>query len=272
MILSISALILAAGKGTRMNSSKPKVLHTVLGAPMLQYVIDAASQAGCDDIGIVIGGDLEDFADILDKNPLVRVCVQNQRRGTGDAVAAAEVLYSDVQKPHFADGNCVRGAAKSAEYILICLGDTPGLKSETLQSFIKESIDCDADLAVLGMNVPDSKGYGRLKIGADGLLLGIVEEKDADKDEKKINLCNSGVIFSKTKTLFKYLDRLTCDNANHEYYLTDCFEIAIKAGSPVFVYKTDHYEELQGVNTQEQLQKVATIMASNNGSASACVE
>ncbi len=272
MISSVSALILAAGKGTRMKSDLPKVLHTVLGKAMLQYVIDAARGSGCSDVSLVIGGDLAEFSKILEDNASLRVCRQNQRRGTGDAVASAVSLYSNAAKPYFSDGECLRGDPYNAEYILVCLGDTPALRPATLAAFISDSVERGADLAVLGMLVPDPTGYGRLKIGSDGNLQKIVEQKDANESELAINLCNSGVIFAKTEKLFEYLNDLTNNNVSGEYYLTDCFEIAINAGNQVSVYQTDAYEELLGVNTPEQLQSMEAMMALDEGRTSSCAE
>jgi bifunctional UDP-N-acetylglucosamine pyrophosphorylase/glucosamine-1-phosphate N-acetyltransferase len=254
--LTVSAVILAAGLGKRMKSTMPKVLHQVCGRPMLEWILDALSTTSVSDICLVLGDNLVDFSNFLNKFPQTRVCIQKNRLGTGDAVAATAVCFDKVKTPRFSSGERLRGHMVKADYLLICAGDTPAITGETLEEFMTECLDSSSELGVLGMIVPNPQGYGRLVLDAKGQLQSIVEERDADAATKALKLCNSGVIFAKADLLFELLDGIKPQNAQGEYYLTDCFGAARQRGISVFVKASTSYQEFQGVNDPEQLKAV----------------
>lgn len=271
----ISAVILAAGKGTRMKSDLPKVLHTVCGKTLLDHVIASVRLAGVSRIGLVLSTELDAFETFLEREPEVDVCIQSLRRGTGDAVASAAVFYEGVKKPRFAQLQLHRGSAGESDHVLICAGDTPALDPTVMKEFLTSHIQSGASVSVLGMKIGDPTGYGRLVLSSDGKsLLSIVEHKDASEQERKIDICNTGVFIVRTKELFEYLDLLTDDNVQNEYYLTDIVAIARRlkekdggtqrenAGAVVQAFVTDKWEMFQGVNTPEQKASVEAYMQS----------
>ncbi len=249
----IAGLVLAAGKGTRMKSSVPKVLHQVGGVPMLERILDTLRQVGISSIGAVLNKEIRPFQSFLSKNNSLRVCLQQLENGTGGAVASAACLFREVDSISYAPSQLHIGPPlENIQYLLICAGDTPGISSELIRCFINGCIESNAKLGVLGMKVPNSKGYGRLILDSKGQLDRIVEEKDASEQEKDVKLCNSGVFFGERAFIFELLKGITNRNAQQEYYLTDCVKAAKKFGG-VFVHQTDSWQELQGVNTPEEL-------------------
>lgn len=257
--LDVASIILAAGKGTRMKSQKPKVLHPVCGSPLIVHVIRSLSKSHVHRHCLVLGGDLDAFDPILKAYPEITTAVQENRLGTGDAVAAAACAFPKAPRPPFAKGHIHRGDSIDSDYVIITAGDTPALNPDILQDFMKHCLKAKASLAVLGMRHPQPFGYGRL-IVENGELERIVEEKDADDKTKAINLCNSGVIFAKTEFLFSCLENISDDNAQKEYYLTDCFAVARERGQPALVYETQQYRSFDGVNTRLQLATIEQWM------------
>lgn len=257
---TISALILAAGKGTRMKSALPKVLHPVMGQPMVKWVMDVVKKAGASDVTLVLSPEAKLFADLLNAHPDVRVAVQTTQRGTGDAVAAAAKAYTHAAQPAWAESQLSRGKASSTDWVLICAGDTPGINDQTIRDFIVASLRANQKLAVLGMNVRDPKNYGRIVTSPNGGVARIVEERDADNEVKKIKLCNSGIIFAQVAWLYTLLGGLTPNNAQNEYYLTDIFLASASAGEPAFVFQTDAESEFAGVNDRAQLEQLERAM------------
>jgi len=257
----VAGLMLAAGKGTRMGSSLPKVLHEVGGKPMLSWALECVQQAAVSPVCLVLGGDLAAFSAIIAQySPTV--CVQNQRRGTGDAVAAAACGFQGVEVPSFADGSLFQGEPIAAEYVLVCYGDVPGIASGTLKEFTEQCLARGARLGVIGMRHPTPFGYGRLVTNEKDEVLQIVEERDATAAQREIQLCNTGIIFAKTDWLFSLVNELRPDNAQGEYYLTDCFALSHQRGKPAYVYATDDWQGFNGVNTPEQRQAVEEVMRS----------
>lgn len=257
---TISAVILAAGKGTRMKSTLPKVLHPVMGRSMLEWVIDAAKKAGATDTTLVLSSETKPFAAIVAAHPDTKIALQKSQRGTGDAVASAAKAYKKAKLPSWATSELVSGSPSDADWVLICAGDTPAINAQTIRQFIQETIASGRRLGVLGMIVPEPKGYGRLIKTSDGGLSHIVEERDADAATKKITLCNSGVIFAKTGWLFELLEGLSPTNSQNEYYLTDIFAAAAKCAEPAFVFESFAANEFQGVNDRIQLDAVERAM------------
>ena len=255
----ISSIVLAAGKGTRMKSGRPKVLHTLAGRPMLGWVVDALAAAGVHHGTLVLSAELDSFKPFLATHEHLAVAIQEARQGTGDAVAAAAFALHHVVKPAFARGRLHHGHPVSSRAVIICAGDTPALDPALLTRFIEDCQHSGAVLGVLGMRVPDPKGYGRC-ITHQGQLVGIIEERDATAEQRAVNICNSGVIWAQTPNLFDLLAKLRPDNAQAEYYLTDCVRLAHAAGLSTKLFVTDDWESFSGINDRRQLAAVESIL------------
>ena len=249
----VAGIVLAAGKGTRMRSTRPKVLHTVLGRPMVGWVLDSLAKAGVKHSVLVIGPDHSPFAPFLQQHPELALAVQLRQKGTADAVAAAQGLFSSGNGARlipYAEGSILRGHAMTATHVLICAGDTPALDGEELSRFVTSH--STSDVAILGMEAADPKGYGRLVV-VDGALTGIVEEKDADPETKKIRLVNSGVVLARREVLFELLEQVTPNNAQGEYYLTDVVKLAYQQGYVTTAHVATDANQFAGVNDRQQL-------------------
>ena len=240
MTRSCLAIILAAGEGTRMRSSKPKVMHKIAGLPMLHHVIDVSAKAGCDEIAVVAGTGFDEVnSSIQNKYEQATVFEQKERLGTGHAVLAA------------------RDALVSGhDDVIVLFGDTPLLRPGTLLS-LREQLAKGAAVAVLGFQAEDPTGYGRL-IVEDGELVAIREHKDASEAELDIKFCNGGIMGLAGAHALQLLDAVSNDNAKGEYYLTDVAEIARANGLSVSPMEADE-SELLGVNNRNDLAEVEAI-------------
>jgi bifunctional UDP-N-acetylglucosamine pyrophosphorylase/glucosamine-1-phosphate N-acetyltransferase len=256
----VSAIILAAGKGTRMKSSLPKVLHPVMGRTMVEWVIEVARKSGASDMTLVLSQDTKPFDELLARCQGVRVTVQNQQRGTGDAVASAAAAFEQAKIPAWAQSVLKTGVPSKSGWVLICAGDTPAMNPQTIREFIQGTISSNKKLGVLGMRVPEPRGYGRLVQTQTGGLARIVEERDANSEERAINLVNTGVVFAEVSWLFSLLSGISPNNAQNEYYLTDIFAAAVGRGEAAYVYETQDAEQFAGVNDRSQLEAVERVM------------
>lgn len=248
---SVAAIVLAAGKGTRMKSKTPKVLHKVCGVPMIERILAALKKAGIEDSCLVVSEDYQDLQTAISKS--TTAVIQHQRLGTGEAVAASANAFCGENLPKYAKSTLIGTKLLDANYVLICAGDTPALDSSLISDFIKTSLKQQVKLSVIGMQMDNPFGYGRLVCNEKSELIEIVEEKDASEEQKKITLCNSGVIFADRRYLFSCLSQLTNDNKQNEYYLTDCFRVAAKESKEIYVYETKCAESFLGVNDRQQL-------------------
>jgi len=238
MSASDAAVILAAGLGTRMKSALPKVLHRVGGLPMVRHVIAATEPLGLVRTVVVVGPDMDAVAGAVAPHP---VAVQGERLGTAHAVQAArEALGNDV------DGT-----------VLILYGDTPLIRTATLERMRAARRD-GAAVVVLGFRPADPNGYGRLVLDGGGRLERIVEDRDASPAEKKIDLCNSGVMAVDGARLFDLLGRVGNDNAKGEYYLTDIVALARGDGGDCAVIEAPA-DELMGVDSRAGLAQAETV-------------
>jgi bifunctional UDP-N-acetylglucosamine pyrophosphorylase / glucosamine-1-phosphate N-acetyltransferase len=237
------AIVLAAGKGTRMKSALPKVLHRIAGASMLSHALGAAKAADVSRICLVVGPDMQEVgaaATALD--PKLEVFVQSEQLGTADAVRAARKAFQSF------DGD-----------VLVLYGDTPLLRPETIAA-VRRELGAGADLAVLGFETENPTGYGRLLLDARGSLAGIREEKDATPAERALKLCNSGIMaFRSSKTLEALLGRIGNQNAKREFYLTDAVALARADGLDAQVVLADS-DEVLGVNSRAELAHAEAIM------------
>jgi len=229
--MDFTAIILAAGKGTRMKSSLPKPLHRVGGHPMLGWSIDAARAAGATRTIAVLAPGSDDIQHWLDDTG---IAIQQKQLGTGNAVAAA------------------RDAVGMDDGIAIVMfADTPLVRADSIAALVSKVAD-GAAVAVAAFEPVDPTGYGRLVQGPNGTIESIVEEREASETQKKINLCNGGIMAAKTPLLFHLLDRVRNDNAKGEYYLTDIIAHASAGGHRVAHNIIDETEIL-GVNDRVDL-------------------
>jgi bifunctional UDP-N-acetylglucosamine pyrophosphorylase/glucosamine-1-phosphate N-acetyltransferase len=238
-----AAIILAAGKGTRMQSALPKVMHEVAQLPMVGHVIKTAQAAGLGPITLVVSPEMATvtvFAQTLADD--VREVHQTEQLGTGHAVLCAKKSLETF------DGN-----------LMILYGDTPLITAETITK-LQECLLADARtaVAVLGFTPPDAGSYGRLIMNAERTLERIVEAKDANASELKVTLCNSGVIALRGNIAWEMLERIENNNAKGEYYLTDVVAIARAAGYTARVVEADA-DEVLGVNSRVELAQAEAI-------------
>ena len=260
----IVPLVLAAGQGKRMQSSLPKVMHFVCDKPMLEHVLDLCRKISTRPAAVLINAEQTSIRQYLEENfPHVAICVQKKPRGTADAVASFAALFKNALKPSYVDSELVSGSEQNAAFALILYGDVPGINIETLNRFIAFSQEKNSDVALIGMMAKNPTGYGRIFLGEDGNIRKIIEERDCTDVERKIQLCNTGVFLVRVKVLFEILSEILPNNAQNEYYLTDCVPIALKKNLKVDVFETFGYEEFLGVNDPEQLKQVEAIMRKN---------
>jgi len=240
----LQVVILAAGEGTRMRSSRPKVLHPVLGRPMLEYVLHAVENLKPMNIAVVIGHGAARVREQIGKPRGLKWVEQAEQLGTAHAVLQCEKV------------------GKTAQDVLIVCGDTPRLKSETLASLIEAHQSSGSAVSLLSAKLDDPHGYGRVLRGDDGSCLGIVEEKDASAEQRGIREINSGIYCVKREVLFDLLHQIENDNAQGEYYLPDMLPLALKEGLKVQVLPVDDVSEISGINDRAQLAEVEAVMQS----------
>jgi len=240
---SALAIILAAGKGTRMKSERPKVLHRLAGATLLAHALRAAKGAGLDRLAVVLSPGMDEVgaaASALD--PALEIFVQAEQLGTADAVKAARRAFEEFPGQ-----------------VLILYGDTPLLRAETIGR-VRAELEAGADLVVIGFETENPTGYGRLLLDDRGGLIGIREEKDASEEERALTLCNSGIMgFRSGKTLLNLLGRIGNDNAKKEFYLTDAVALARADRLEARIVQSSAAEVL-GVNSRGELAQAEAVM------------
>jgi bifunctional UDP-N-acetylglucosamine pyrophosphorylase/glucosamine-1-phosphate N-acetyltransferase len=235
------SVILAAGKGTRMRSDLPKVLHRIAGRSMLGHVLALARSVGDSKLAVVVGPGMENVRhEALAGAPDATVVVQENQLGTADAVLAAR----DAIASHNGD-------------LVVLFADTPLIQPETVQKLIGE-LDKGAQLAVLGFEARDPGSYGRLITGADGTLSAIREAKDASPAELAIRLCNSGVMAFRLEAPLDVLGKIGNANAKGEFYLTDAVEIVRSSGGRAAIVVCEE-DEVLGVNARTELAQAEAI-------------
>lgn len=235
------AVILAAGKGTRMKSKLPKALHPICGKPMTRYVIDACKNSEIDDITVVIGHGAELVREGLGDD--VRYAIQEEQLGTGDACRRA------VEAIGHTDGD-----------VLILPGDTPLVSSEVLRKLIESHTASKADATVLTTILPDGGNYGRVIRTADGSVAAIVEAKDATPEQRQVREINAGIYCFKLNLLMTYLQQLRPDNAQSEYYLTDVIGLMVRDRRRVEAVVSDDTDAVEGINDRLQLARLTAIV------------
>ncbi len=237
--MGATALILAAGEGTRMKSDLPKVAHRVLGVPMVSYVVEAAHAAGCGRVVVVTGHRAEAVEALLEGVECVR---QDRQLGTGHAVM------------------CARDALERTGSLLVLSGDSPLIRPETISALVAAREGSGAAVAVLTARMDEPAGYGRIVRDADGGVAGIVEQKDCTPEQCAIDEVNTGTYCFDAAALFEHLDRLDIDNAQGEYYLTDMIALFEEEGLGVAALTVDDPLETLGVNSRVQLAEANKAM------------
>jgi UDP-N-acetylglucosamine diphosphorylase/glucosamine-1-phosphate N-acetyltransferase len=235
-IKDLAVLILAAGKGTRMKSDMPKVLHFLGGKPLLSYSLDLAQELGSERTMVVVGHQAGRVKEAFAGNPGLLYVLQEPQLGTGHAVMAAAPELKDWQGP-----------------VLILCGDVPGLKAETCRRLLDRHLRNGEALTVLGMDLPDPAAYGRMVLDDQDRLTRIVEFRDASDEERAINLVNAGIYVGQARAMLEFLPRLATDNDQQEYYLTDLVEMMHGDGLKVGYAVCPDPLEVAGVNSKEEL-------------------
>ncbi len=239
----VKAVILAAGKGTRMKSELPKVIHKALGKPMVEYSIEAAVEAGADmsDVCLVVGHKADMVKDVVGEG--VTYVLQEEQLGTGHAVKCAKEFIGT-------DG-----------LTMVLCGDTPLITGATLKTLVDTHIAENNAITVLTAKVDDPTGYGRIIKDEDGNFIKIVEQKDASEEEQKVNEINSGMYLFDSDILSQTLDMIDNNNAQGEYYLTDTIEIVKNKNlGRVATVVVKDANEIKGVNSPEQLKEAEDIL------------
>ncbi|OSN07266.1 bifunctional UDP-N-acetylglucosamine diphosphorylase/glucosamine-1-phosphate N-acetyltransferase GlmU [Lonsdalea iberica] len=234
---AISVVILAAGKGTRMYSDLPKVLHTLAGKPMVQHVIDTAMKVGAERVHLVYGHGGDRLKKTLSGEALNWV-LQAEQLGTGHAMQQAAPAFTD------------------DEDILMLYGDVPLISEATLKRLVQAKPE--GGIGLLTVNVGDPTGYGRI-VRRDHAVVGIVEHKDASEAQREICEINTGILVAGGRDLKRWLSQLTNDNAQGEFYITDIIAMAAREGRHVAAVHPERPSEVEGVNNRLQLARLERI-------------
>jgi bifunctional UDP-N-acetylglucosamine pyrophosphorylase/glucosamine-1-phosphate N-acetyltransferase len=233
--MRLAVVILAAGQGKRMRSSSPKVLHPIAGRPMLAHVVDTARQLEPASISVVYGHGGEHVRDSLGQNDL-RWWLQAEQLGTGHALTQALPDIDD------------------RATILVLYGDVPLIRRSTLQELLAGLQG--HGISLLSVLLSDPAGYGRIVRDHKGCVRRIVEEKDASEAERAITEVNTGILAARAADLRRWLDRIDNENAQGEYYLTDCIGLAVMEGAAVHAELCGDADEVRGINDKRQLAQV----------------
>jgi len=239
--MSLKVIILAAGKGTRMKSAMPKVLHCVAEKPMVEHVVDAAGSLGAEKTVLVVGHGADQVKSTVTRD--VVYVEQTEQLGTGHAVQQALPML----EPN--------------DTVLIGYGDVPLTKPETFKQLIDDVTD--SNIALLTVIMEDPTGYGRIIRDDADNVQGIVEQKDATEDQLQVKEGNTGILAARASVLAELLGRIDNKNAQQEYYLTDIFALAVEQGLSITTHHPEHEWETAGVNSRLQLAELERIYQLN---------
>ncbi len=231
----MAAVILAAGKSTRMRSELPKVLHPVCGRPMLAYVVDACRAAGAVECVVVVGHRKESVIAAFAGEPGLRWVEQAEQKGTGHAVG------------------CAREAIQGFEHVLVVCGDGPLIRGTTLRALVGRHVASGAAATLATAELNDPTGYGRILRDADGRFVRIVEHNDCTPAQRAVREVNPSYYAFRTADLLSALDELSPDNAKGEYYLTDAFAGLLRRGRPVEAFAAVPADEVRSINARHEL-------------------
>ena len=233
--MNLAAIILAAGKGSRMRSSTPKVLHKIAGLPLLGHVLNLTESMRVNETRVVVGYESGQIEDYLKNRGSDAVCVRQARQlGTGDAVKCTKESLKDF------DG-----------HLMILCGDVPFINKRSVLEMSKK-ISAGADIVILGFESSEPKNYGRIIINNKNQIEGVIEEKDANLAQKELTLCNSGIYYGKKSIIFSLLEEVRSDNAQLEFYLTDIIKLGSQRGLKIELCECGSNETL-GINCRADL-------------------
>lgn len=241
--IDVAAVILAAGKGTRMQSDVPKVLHKINFKSLINYVIESAIKVVGDNIHVVVGHQAQKVKDEIKKQFNVVYAFQEQMLGTGDAVKVA-----------------LAGLPEKIENVLVLNGDVPFVKAGTLFNLINTHRVNRNAVTLLTVEIDDPTGYGRIIQNNSGDMICIKEEVDATFEEKRVKKINSGIYCFDREFLEYVIPRIEPDNAQEEYYLTDAMKIAIDKNKKIGLIQADDWREVAGINTLAQLERAKILL------------
>lgn len=240
----LSVIVLAAGKGKRMKSQIPKVLHPILGQPLLHYILATIKELNPKNVFTVTGYKKESVISYIKSNfPEVNTVVQEDQLGTAHAVYTVREKRDSL-----------------AKNTLVLSADTPLISSKTLKELIKNKEKTGSRVSLVTAVVPDPGGYGRIIKDGKGDIARIVEEADTDAGERKIKEVNTSIYCFETESLFDNIKKIETQNVQNEYYLTDIIETLVKGGNKVSCLKIRDYIEIKGVNNRVQLSRLESIM------------
>lgn len=240
-MFAFTTIVLAAGKGTRMQSEFPKVLHPLCGEPMIQHIVSATKQAGGQRTVVVVGHQAERVKRALPNS--VEFVHQREQKGTGHAVLQAESVLADIRGP-----------------VLITCGDTPLYRTETLRSFVDNHMKAKAAASVLTAFVSDPTGYGRIVRSPEGEFQSVVEDSDASEVQRDIKEINTGTYCVNAEHLFSALHKIKPQNAQGEYYLPDVLFHLATQGQTVRAESVADANEALGINNRKQLSEAEAII------------
>lgn len=243
---NLSVIVLAAGKGKRMKSDTPKVLHDICNQPIIYYILSSAFKLNPKNLFVIVGHKAEKIEEFLKDNfPDAIPVLQENQLGTAHAVS--------MLKSHIGE---------LGDICLVLPGDIPLISDSTLRKITKTMKQSDSPAVVLTAVVDNPYGYGRIIKDDRNNILKIVEESDASEDEKKINEINSSIYCFKTKFLFNYIESIGSQNSQNEFYLTDIIENFVRAKQKVLCITTNDSSEVEGINDMAALIKLEKIMQS----------
>jgi len=241
--MSLHVVILAAGKGTRMKSARPKVLHPLAGRPIVEHVLRTADHLDADETVLVVGHGADEVREALAHRSSLRFVVQSPQLGTGHAVLQTEPVLADRQGT-----------------MLLLYGDVPLLQAGTLNRLLEAHRAARAAATVLTAELDDPYGYGRIVRDASGAVVRIVEERDASMTDREIKEINSGIYALALESLFDALRQIAADNTQGEYYLTDLVAQYHRQGRRVSALRLDSAAELRGVNSRADLAELTAVL------------
>jgi len=241
---AVASIVLAAGQGKRMKSDLPKVLHLLDGEPLIHHVVSNLKKSGVGQVVVIVGFHGDGVIEFLGDSVLY--AWQHEQLGTGHAVLQAEEALADFTGP-----------------VIVACGDVPLIKPSTFSTLIDDFNNENVKAVVLSMKLDDPYGYGRIVKDKDGNFIRIVEEKDADDQERLIDEVNSGTYIFDKEYLFEGLKRVTCDNAQGEYYLPDALTYILESGYLIKTRLLENPIEGSGVNSREDLARLEDFLSQN---------